>query len=136
MKYDEFVGQVRSRANLETGEQARKAIQATLESLGERLAGNEANQLAAQLPQELTGYLQTIDANESESFSLEEFFRRVSLREGVAEPEASLHARVIIALISESVSMGEVQDIRAQLPADFAQLFAVENTGELPDMQR
>ena len=30
--------------------------------------------------------------------------------------------------------MGEIADVRAQLPADFAHLFEVENEGELPEL--
>jgi hypothetical protein len=30
--------------------------------------------------------------------------------------------------------MGEIEDIRAQLPDDFARLFAVENEGEIPKL--
>ncbi len=50
MKYDEFISQVQRRANLASREEAERATRATLETLGERLAGGEAKDLAAQLP--------------------------------------------------------------------------------------
>ncbi len=34
--------------------------------------------------------------------------------------------------VAEVVTMGEIENIRAQLPAEFRQLFEVENEGELP----
>lgn len=133
MKYEEFIGTVRRRARLESFEEAEKAARATLETLAARLAGNEANDLAAQLPPELAAYIQP-HAGLGDSYSLEEFFRLISAREGVSLADADFHARVIIGLLTEVVTMGEIEDIRAQLPADFARLFAVENEGEIPEL--
>ncbi len=42
MQYDQFVGQVQSRAPLASNGEAIAAIRATLETLGERLAGGAA----------------------------------------------------------------------------------------------
>src|SRR6266705_6459177 len=97
LRYDEFLGQVQHRAGLGSHAEAERATRATLETLAERLAGGEAKDLAAQLPQELAAYLQQPLAGIGESLSLNEFFQRISQREGVALPEASYHARVIIA---------------------------------------
>src|SRR5947209_11217991 len=58
MKYDEFISQVQHRAKLNSREDAVRASSATLETLGERLAGGEAKDLASQLPQELALYLE------------------------------------------------------------------------------
>ena len=135
MKYEEFIAQVRHRADLASTEEAERATQATLETLAGRLRGNEAEHLAAQLPPEIGMYLQPYYAGIGDSYPLEEFFYRVSQREGVALEEAMYHARVICALLAEVVSVGEIDDVRAQLPPDFAQLFAVENEGEIPEIE-
>lgn len=79
MHYDEFIGRVQNRARLASSGDAVRAIRATLEVLGERLFGGEAQDLAAQLPPEVAQYL-TADGG-SESFGLQQFFRRVSERE-------------------------------------------------------
>ena len=65
---------------------------------------------------------------------LDEFFWRVSQREGVDLTESTFHARVVVALLSEAVTVGEIEDVRAQLPEDFARLFEVENEGNLPEI--
>src|SRR5256885_341656 len=83
MKYDEFISQVQHRAKLNSREDAVRASSATLETLGERLAGGEAKDLASQLPQELALYLERTHTGIQQSFSLDEFFWRVSQREGV-----------------------------------------------------
>ena len=134
MKYEEFIGKVRHRARLGSSQEAESAVRATLETLAERLHGNEAEHLAAQLPPEVALYLETPYVGVEENYSLDDFFQRVSEREGVAFGEASYHARVITGLIAESVTMGEIEDVRAQLPPDFAQLFEVENEGEIPGL--
>jgi uncharacterized protein (DUF2267 family) len=132
VKYDEFIAQVQRRADLSTKDEAERAIRATLETLAGRLAGGEAKDLAAQLPPEIAIYLQQPLVGAGEDFSLDEFFRLVSEREGIELAEASFHARVVLGLLTEAVTMGEIEDVRAQLPAEFRQLFEVENEGELP----
>lgn len=57
MQYDQFVGQVQHRAHLANSGQALRVIHATLETLNERLRGNEADDLAAQLPEEMGAFL-------------------------------------------------------------------------------
>lgn len=132
MKYDEFMAQVQRRAEPGSVDVAELAVRAVLETLAERLAGGEAKDLASQLPPEIAMYLMQPMGGAGESFSLDEFFTRVSEREDVELSEATFHARVVLGLVSEVVTMGEITNIRDQLPAEFGQLFAVENEGELP----
>ena len=134
MKYDEFIAQVRHRAGLGSHAEAERATRATLETLAERLAGGEAHDLASQLSPELARYLELPDAGIAAKLTLDEFFELVSEREGVDLPDATLHARVVIGVLTEAVSLGEIQDVRVQLPATFAQLFKVENEGDLPEI--
>ena len=134
MRYDEFLGHVQHRARLGSRGEAERATRATLESLAERLVGGEAHDLASQLPLELAHSLQLPDAGIGAKLTLEEFFELVSEREGVELEEAKLHARVVIAVLTEAVSQGEIKDVRVQLPAAFAQLFNVENQGDLPEI--
>lgn len=66
--------------------------------------------------------------------TLEEFFEVVSEREGVDLEEATFHARIVIGVLTEAVSQGEIQDVRVQLPVAFAQLFNIANEGDLPQI--
>ena len=134
MKYEEFIAQVRHRARLASSDEAEIATRATFETLAGRLQGNEAAQLAAQLPQDIAMYLQPAYAGIGDSYDLNEFFRRISEREGVELADATFHARVVCGLLSEAVSIGEIDDVRAQLPPDFAKLFDVQNEGEIPEL--
>ena len=134
MRYDEFIGQVQHRAGLGSHAEAERATRATLETLAERLAGGEAHDLAAQLPPEPARSLELPDAGIGAKLTLDEFFELVSEREGVDLEDSTLHARVVIGVLTEAVSLGEIQDVRVQLPAAFAQLFNVANEGDLPEI--
>ena len=136
MKHDEFIGQVQHRARLSSRGEAERATRATLETLAERLAGGEAKDLAAQLPPEIGHHLLGQWSALGERFSLEEFFRRVSLREGVDPPRAVFHARAVIEVLREAVSPGELDDVRAQLPAEFDRLFEAGSTGHMPEVEQ
>ncbi|GLV60274.1 hypothetical protein KDH_70940 [Dictyobacter sp. S3.2.2.5] len=135
MKHDEFMGQVQHRARLSSRGEAERATRATLETLAERLAGGEAQDLAAQLPPEIGDYLRDTWSAKGERFSLHEFFQRVSLRERVDVQKATFHARAVIDVLKEAVSQGELKDARAQLPADFNRLFEAGSEGKMPQVQ-
>jgi uncharacterized protein (DUF2267 family) len=134
VRYDEFLGQVQHRARLSSRAEAERATRATLETLAERLVGGEVHDLASQLPPELARSLQSPDAGIGAKLTLDEFFELVSEREGVDLEDSMLHARVVIGVLTEAVSQGEIKDVRVQLPAAFAQLFNVENEGDLPEI--
>jgi uncharacterized protein (DUF2267 family) len=72
MKYDEFIKHVQSIAQLESWQAAEQATRATLETIAERIVGDEASQLAAQLPAELAQSLQGHGGENTHPFSLQE----------------------------------------------------------------
>ena len=119
MQYEEFLNRVQDRIGPAQPDEARRAITATL---SERISGGEANDLAAQLPQELKEPIQR-SGEEAEAFSLEEFLRRVGEREGANADTAREHASAVITVLREAVTEGQLDDIRAQLPQEFAPLF-------------
>ncbi len=117
MQYDQFLGQVQHRAQLANGDQTVAAVRATLETLGERLYGGEAHNLASQLPFEIGRFLE--ESIYSEDFAIEEFFLRVSLREGADIPTAMRHARIVMEVLGEAVSPALMAKVKDQLPEDF-----------------
>jgi uncharacterized protein (DUF2267 family) len=134
MKAEEFTKHVMQRAGLNSRAETERAIRATLETLSEHLTAGEAENLAAQLPPDVALYLKQPSSGVRERFSLDEFFLRVSEREGVGLPEATNHARVVAAVLAEAVTVGQLEHLRAQLPDDIAQLFNVQNEGEIPEI--
>ena len=122
MTYDQFVGQVQSRARLGSQGAAVRAIQATLQTLSERLDEGEAKDLASQLPREFAIYMQS--PQHRVRMSLDEFFGKVCGREQVDLPDSVYHARVVMDVLQEAVTPGEIADVRAQLPPEWDSLFA------------
>jgi len=119
MKEQEIVAAVRRTAGLEDAEHAASATRATLAVLGERLAGGEPGDLAAQLP---AGIKEALPATGGRaSFGVEEFYRRVMDEEcrGCTQDGAREHARAVVAALKAGVSRGEYDDLVQQLPADY-----------------
>jgi uncharacterized protein (DUF2267 family) len=121
VQYEEFLNKVQDRISPAQPDEARRAITATLSTLSERISGGEAADLGAQLPQELKEPIQR-SGEEAEAFSLEEFLRRVGEREGVNVDTACNHASVVMTVLREAVTGGQLDDSRAQLQ-EFTPLF-------------
>jgi uncharacterized protein (DUF2267 family) len=121
LKRDEFVKRVQEMAELGSREEAERAIKATLETLKQRLAGNEPDNLAAQLPKDLADPLQGEGGREG--FALAEFYRRVAEKADVDEPQAIRHAQAVALVLQEAVTTGEMDDVRHQLKDEYAELF-------------
>jgi uncharacterized protein (DUF2267 family) len=118
---EQFIAEVKNLAEIESDEDAQKAIGATLETLRERLAGEEPSDLAAQLPPEIAPYVEGDGGRES--FSVEEFYERVARKEGSSNDEATRHARAVATVLQTAVTGGELEDIRSQLGAGYGELF-------------
>ncbi len=121
MQYKEFLGQVQSRGRMDSLEAATKATRVTLETLSERLAGKEPQQLASQLPEEIAVFLHS--EGKGESFDLNAFFHRISQKEQLRRTDAQFHAQAVMDVLQDAVAQGEINDLKSQLPEDFAPLF-------------
>lgn len=121
MNYHEYLAEIKNLAELDDDARAEKAIQATLETLRERLAGNEPSNLADQLPDEMAQHLR--GEGGQDNFSLEEFYGRVAEKEGVGTDEATRHARAVATVLQTGVTTGEMDDVRNQLKAEYNELF-------------
>ena len=122
MNGEQFIGEVRNLAELDTNEDAEKVIRATLETLRQRLAGNEPSNLAAQPPPEITPFVEGDGGREA--FSVQEFYERVAQKEGTTNSEEAVkHARAVATVLQTAVSGGELEDVRSQLGDDYEELF-------------
>jgi uncharacterized protein (DUF2267 family) len=122
MKGEQFIAEVRNLAELDSNEDAKKAVRATLETLKERLAGNEPSNLAAQLPPEIANFVEGDGGREA--FSVQEFYERVAQKEGTTNSEEAVkHARAVSTVLQTAVTGGELEDVRSQLGNDYEELF-------------
>jgi uncharacterized protein (DUF2267 family) len=127
MKYDEFIEQVQKRAHLTSKSEAERATRAALETLAECISKEERYDAASQLPKGLALYLKQPflgpgkqpAPSPKRNFSLDEFFQRVSIREDVPLATAREHAHVVLSVLSDALSKGELKEIHTQLPIEF-----------------
>jgi uncharacterized protein (DUF2267 family) len=107
---------------------ARRALEATLETLAERIDGGEVDDLIARLPPELHTALRRgreASAGQATRMPLEAFVRRTAQREGVADPqEAARHLRAVFGALRATLA-DELVDVKAQLPEDYVRALAL-----------
>jgi uncharacterized protein (DUF2267 family) len=101
---DRFVELVRRQAATDR-EGAARAARAFLATLAERIARDEARQLAARLPPEVGPRLFR-EAPAAEAFDIDEFLRRVAGREGVELETAERHSFAVISVLREVAERG------------------------------
>ena len=123
MEYSHFIKLVKERGNLNNENEALRAVEATMVTLAERLAGGEPGNLAAQLP---AGIKELVPGTGGgQDFGPEEFYNRVAGLEQVNPEQASHHARAVMATVAEAISGGESVDLMSQLPVEYGQIFYV-----------
>lgn len=124
MTREKFLHDVAERASLPNQDDAAKVVKATLQTLGERIVGGEARDLAAQLPDGVKdGLLDTAGGDaDAESFPADEFVHRVATRLNTDEDRARALAETVFSVLEETVTLGELQDVSGQLTDDYAGL--------------
>ena len=127
MNYGEFIGQVQYRAELGSRGEAVRATRATLQTLGDRLQPDEADDLASVLPMEINRFLTTADSGQS--FGYDKFVERVAERTEADKPETGFYARVVMNVLDDAIPPGEREDVESQLPGEFGDLFDLTETG-------
>jgi uncharacterized protein (DUF2267 family) len=119
---DRFLAEVAERAGVDL-HGARRATDAVLETLAERIAGGEVRDLIARLPIELHDPLRRgteRSGGRAQRMSPERFMQHIAEREGVTPDVARLHARAVFAALREAVGDDEFFDVTVQLPPDLA----------------
>jgi len=124
LPFEEFLTRVADRSGLDL-DGARCATEAVLETLGERIAGGEVEDLAAQLAPELRPPLERGNARtdgKAEGMDLTEFLERVADLEGVPLEQAREHTRAVFATLREAIAEKELADLLAELPDTYEEL--------------
>ncbi|HEV7584280.1 MAG TPA: DUF2267 domain-containing protein [Solirubrobacteraceae bacterium] len=101
---------------------AQRAGEAVLETLAERVAGGEADDLAEQLPDDLRRPLERgkeRSGGKAQKMSLDEFVARIAEREGVSYEQALEHARAVFATLRETLTDNEFSDLLSELPRGY-----------------
>lgn len=126
MQEHEIVSAVQQSTGIADHEHAERAVRAVLAVLGSRLYGGETSDVASQLPSGLAEVLP--ESGPGERFGITEFYQRVAEQEGTGcTPEqARQHARAVGAALRVALSPTEFDDLTAQLPDEYRDLFGTE----------
>lgn len=132
MEYNEFITHVQSLAQSNSREEAERATRATLETLQERVPGEEIQDLATQLPEELGNCLQGKEAETGQSFNLQEFIMRVSQKENIEPTTTAIHVRAVFAVLQNAVNPEKFAKFHSYFSHDYEELFTTSSTSEAP----
>ncbi|MBE9005592.1 DUF2267 domain-containing protein [Fortiea sp. LEGE XX443] len=128
MEYHEFITHVQSLAQSNSREEAELAARATLETIKERIADSEIQDLAAQLPQELSSYLRGQEPASSQVFNLQEFIERVSEKEKIEPTTTAIHVRAVFAVLQNAINPEKFSQFQGHFTHDYEELFAAPPT--------
>ncbi|MDZ7962269.1 MAG: DUF2267 domain-containing protein [Aulosira sp. DedQUE10] len=131
MQYDEFITHVQSLALSNSRAEAERATRATLETIKERIAADEAKELAAQLPQQIGNYLEVSKGEAGQSFNLQEFITRTSQKENIEPTTAAMHVRAVFAVLQNAVTPEKFAAFHSHFSHDYEELFTSAPTSEV-----
>jgi uncharacterized protein (DUF2267 family) len=121
-----FFERVAERAGLDP-DVARDATEAVLETLGERIAGGEVEDLIARLPLTLHDALRRGEersGGKATRMGVDAFVRRVAEREGVDLDTARDHVRAVMRTLRDAVGSDEFSDVTVELPDEYVSVLS------------
>ncbi|HEY0939988.1 MAG TPA: DUF2267 domain-containing protein [Steroidobacter sp.] len=122
--YRRVVNQLRTDTGLEDGDQAETALEIVLEALVRRLTPGEAEDLIAQLPSLLQPALYALPLGPDKTVTRETIERQLVQQLGVEPSGAAKLLAAVGALIAQTVSTGQMEDVRSQLPESLREVFS------------
>ena len=126
--YARLLARVRERTGLTTSDEAGTALEVVLGHVVRRLTADEAKDLIAQLPSLLHPVLQALPPGPDKSITREGLEGELARRLGVDAGSAAQLVQGVGEAVVESVSQGQMDDVRRQLPAELRGIFADDIT--------
>jgi len=121
--------QVRADAGLKDLEEARAALDVVLGALVRRLTRQEAADLIAQIPSLLQPQLRALPPGPDKSITREAIEGELASRLGVDSARAGELLAAVGGTIALTISPGQAEDVRGQLPAELRSIFTVRGAG-------
>jgi CBS domain-containing protein/uncharacterized protein (DUF2267 family) len=122
--YGRLLNQLRANADLETSEQAETALEIVLESLVRRLTPGGAENLIAQFPSLLQPTLRALLPGPDKLITRQTIETELSERLDVNPARAAQLLDIVGATVAQTVSPGQIQDVRDQLPEELRSVFS------------
>ncbi|MDT4987208.1 MAG: hypothetical protein QOI74_1302 [Micromonosporaceae bacterium] len=141
MQYDQLITQIQNETGLTSRDDADEALRATLEALGTGIPEDLADELAAQLPDEIARYLQPpamVAAGGSAMINRREFVHRIAEACHVNDDQAAQIIPAMFAAIDRATGGMITTEVRDALPAEMRSLTGPGTTpygmtGTFPD---
>jgi uncharacterized protein (DUF2267 family) len=121
VSYHAFLASVAVGAGVDVAE-ARRISEACLETLAERVAAGDVDDLMSRLPVRLHAVLKRGRASAdaaTRTMSAEDFVHRVAQRAGVPAEQAAEDIRAVLATVRKTVTEEEFLDVAVQLPGEY-----------------
>lgn len=122
MDYEQVIERTRQASDGLDRQAAEHTLQATLQTLAERLPRGEARHIMRELPPELTPWIYT--ETDAVPLGIDKFLEKVAKREGTDIETALRHARAVFFALGDALSAEAVAHLVASLPQTFGPLVA------------
>jgi len=122
--YRRLIKEVQNVTKLDEVEQAEKALQTTLASLVRRLTPGEAKDLISQLPSLLQPKLKPELRGPDKDVTRTSIEENLMKELNIEKSRASEILSAVCNVIAQSISPGELEDVRSQLPRELQEVFA------------
>ncbi|HVZ32541.1 MAG TPA: DUF2267 domain-containing protein, partial [Polyangiaceae bacterium] len=124
--YLALVRRARELTGLATAEAAEAALEEVLSSIVRRIHPEEARRFLAQVPSLLADRLATHAEAPELAVTRGDMERAIAYLLSVNDDRAAQIVRQVAHVLEQSMSAGEIADVRAHLPADLRELFSAD----------
>ena len=131
MQYEQLIKQIQDETGLRSRDDADEAIRATLEAIGAGIPTDLADELAAQLPDEIARCLQPpalVAAGTAGRFNKREFVHNVAERCHVNDDQAAQIIPTVFTAIDRATTGMLMTEVRDALPTDMRSLTTATGT--------
>jgi uncharacterized protein (DUF2267 family) len=129
MTHEQLVTAMRAQGGV-ADSQAERGLEVSLESLGERLSGGAARQLAEQLPDRDASALRRRADGAPQAGGTVDVAARIAERAGISTADGAALLQATMRAIAEAVDQQRLDRVRAQLPADLSRLLQRTEPGD------
>ncbi|MCV6983511.1 CBS domain-containing protein [Mycolicibacterium pulveris] len=118
-----LVNLVHEEAGLDDRDQARAALDVVVSSLVRRLNAGEAKDFVSQLPSLLKPHVRSLPPGPDRSVTQESIEAELVARAGIDEAKATSVFVAVANTVLDSISPGQAEQVRSQLPKELQKLF-------------
>jgi uncharacterized protein (DUF2267 family)/predicted transcriptional regulator len=128
--YGRMLNRFQAEADLETSDRAEEALAIVLGLILQRLTPGEAKDFIAQLPSLLQPTLRRLPSGPDKTITRQTIEAELSERLGTSESHNRKIWAAVGDIVAQTVSQGQIDDMRSQLPEELRDIFSGSRTAE------